>query len=49
MKLFEQKERGCMAKSSKWAKTKKRRVERHRAKKNPECVPCYRKYAGYEV
>lgn len=27
----------------------KNRIERRRAKRNPECVPCYRLYRGYEL
>jgi hypothetical protein len=30
-------------------KKQKLRNERHRAKRNPECVPTYRKYRGYET
>jgi hypothetical protein len=48
MRLFEQKERGLYATSNKWVKRKKHRVERRRAKQNPECIPCYRKYKGWQ-
>jgi len=27
----------------------KLRIERRRAKRNPECLPAYRKYRGYET
>jgi len=30
-------------------KVSKRRIERHRAKQNPEAQPAYGKYAGYET
>lgn len=30
-------------------KVKKRRLERRRAKRNPECVATYGKYRGYEL
>lgn len=30
-------------------KVKKRRLERHKAKRYPECVPTYGKYRGYET
>ena len=30
-------------------KVQKRRIERHRAKHNPECIPGYGKYSGYET
>lgn len=30
-------------------KLRKRRLERHKAKQNPECVPTYGKYKGYEL
>jgi hypothetical protein len=29
-------------------KRQKVRVERHRAKRNPECLPTYGRYNGYE-
>lgn len=59
MKLFEQIERKMQelmkrrpwseAKNShKWDKRKKHRVERRRAKADPECDSRYRKYKGYE-
>jgi hypothetical protein len=56
MKLFGQKERdlsyliGKRAKrySLKWVKTAKHREERRQAKRDPDCIPCYRKYAGYD-
>jgi hypothetical protein len=31
-----------------WLKLFKRRYERHRARRTPECDPCYGRYAGYE-
>ena len=34
--------------SHKWDKTKKHRRERYRAKKDPNCLPQYRRYAGWE-
>jgi len=34
--------------SHKWDKVKKHRIERRRAKRNPECIPRYRKYKGWE-
>ena len=34
--------------SHRFGKTLKHRVERRRAKQDPDCVPAYRKYAGYE-
>ncbi len=30
-------------------KQQKRRLERHKAKRNPECLPTYGKYRGYEL
>ena len=30
-------------------KRQKRRLERHRARRNPEVVPSYNKYRGYET
>lgn len=30
-------------------KRKKRRIERHRAKKNPETPPAYNRYRGWET
>ena len=30
-------------------KRMKRRCERHKAKHNPECLPMYGKYRGYEL
>lgn len=30
-------------------KIRKRRLERHKAKRNPECLPTYGKYSGYEL
>jgi hypothetical protein len=27
----------------------KLRIERRKAKRNPECIPAYRKYYGYEL
>lgn len=30
-------------------KIQKRRVERRKAKNNPECIPTYKKYWGYET
>ena len=58
MKLFEQKEDNTasyvvcktLRRSSyrRWLKISKRRYERHRAKRNPETVPLYGKYDGYE-
>ena len=30
-------------------KKHKLRIERRRAKRNPECIPTYRKYSGYET
>jgi len=52
MKLFMQAEsysykHGKRASSAKWVKTLKHRVERRRAKSNPDCLPCYKKYWGY--
>lgn len=32
-----------------WLKKHKRRQERRRAKKDPQCVPAYKKYNGYEL
>ncbi len=32
-----------------WLKRQKHRLERHRANRNPECVPSYGKYRGYET
>lgn len=32
-----------------WLKLQKRRLERHRAKRNPEVQPGYGKYRGYEL
>lgn len=34
--------------SATWYKTQKRRRERRRAKADPECIPQYRKFKGYE-
>jgi hypothetical protein len=34
--------------SHKWSKQKKHRIERHRAKRDPECAPYYRRYGGWE-
>lgn len=34
--------------SHKWDKQKKHRIERHRARIEPECAPLYRKYHGWE-
>jgi hypothetical protein len=54
MKLYEQIERSlcmmlkCRSKSHKWDKQKKHRVERRRAKLDPEAPPAYRKYSGHE-
>jgi hypothetical protein len=60
MQLFEQIERSLSQKvarpkawkvlrgSNKWAKQKKHRIERQRAKREPDCTPCYRKYCGWE-
>ncbi len=33
----------------KFLKRKKRRKERHKAKRNPECLASYNKYKGYEL
>ena len=30
-------------------KVHKRRIERRKAKRNPECIPTYGKYRGYEL
>jgi hypothetical protein len=32
-----------------WLKRHKVRIERQRAKQDPECSPCYRKFSGYEM
>lgn len=32
----------------KWRKQIKHRIERRRAKHDPECMPCYKKYCGWE-
>lgn len=57
MKLYEQIEnhlsiafskRGVKRRSNKWVKSMKHRVERRRANVEPECMPCYRKYCGWE-
>lgn len=32
-----------------WLKVHKRRTERHRARRNPECTPAYRLRRGYET
>lgn len=32
-----------------WLKRQKHRLERHRAKQNPECNPGYGRYRGYET
>lgn len=32
-----------------YLKKSKLRKERRRARQNPECLPCYRKYRGYET
>ena len=32
-----------------WLKKYKNRIERRRAKRNPECVPGYGFYRGYEI
>lgn len=39
---------GTVKVSHRWDKKKKHRIERRRAKLDPECDPCYRKYKGYE-
>jgi len=31
-----------------WIQKQKHRLERRRAKKDPECLPGYGKYSGYE-
>ena len=47
--LFEKKNPWSEIKNShKWDKTKKHRRERCRAKKDPDCLPQYRQYAGWE-
>ena len=33
----------------KFLKRKKVRLERRRAKENPECIPAYNRYQGYET
>jgi len=51
MKLFEQIEKHCWGRDSKWkrwVKKAKARLERREAKKNPDHVPTYKKYKGYE-
>ena len=40
--------RGVVQHSHKYDKLTKNRVERHRAKRNPECMPQYRKFDGWE-
>lgn len=39
---------GVRGKSCSDVKARKHRTERRRAKQDPECLPCYRKYRGYE-
>jgi len=53
MNLFEQLEswsynHNKRVRRSRFIKIAKHRVERHRANINPECIPCYRKYRGWE-
>lgn len=34
--------------SNKWVKKQKARLERRKSKKQPECIPTYKKYNGYD-
>jgi hypothetical protein len=38
---------GWNMRSRKFVKRIKRRIERRKAKRNPECLPTYTKYSGY--
>lgn len=49
MGMVEQADGSSGGKYHKFLKVQKRRIERRRAKKNPECVPAYKKYSGYET
>ena len=40
---------GDGGKYHKFLKKQKLRVERRKAKQDPECIPSYRKYKGYEL
>lgn len=48
MRLCEQAD-GPSGKWHSYLKKLKRRTERRRAKRNPECIPAYKKYRGYEL
>ena len=48
-RLVEQADGYSGRKYHKFLKVRKRRVERRRAKGNPECPPQYGKYRGYEL
>lgn len=50
VKEYEQIERdlGFKSRSHKWDKRKKHRIERRRGKQDPDCMPRYRKYKGWE-
>lgn len=50
MKLYEKQDNQGWKRSSrlwKWYRQKKHRIERRRAKANPECHPLYTKYRGW--
>lgn len=39
----------CDSKYHRYIKRLKNRIERRRAKENPECLPTYRRYTGWET
>lgn len=47
MKLGEQADGWSGSSYQRWAKKSKRRMERRRAKRKPDCQPGYGRYRGY--